>query len=334
MATLEVKAAAPDFVWWPAGLDDNGPTDIFAASATDLKYTSKAGFVITLSGTEFDLTGGIASAGSVTSLTVRDSTDTTVLMTITDFSISFHDLYYTLFGGDDGSGGGSGPNPFGALEAILSGSDMLLGSTEVDQIGGYSPGGDVIQAFEGDDVVAGDSGGDNLNGGSGFDMLTYYQSIFDSTAFRGIDLDVQLGTAIDPWGDTDYFVGFEEFDGSPFNDVMKGSSNTQFDEDFRGLAGNDYIDGRAGWDNVVYSFDAFFGGNGAIHANLTTGLVTDAWGDTDTVTGVEGVFGTAGNDSFIGNNSNNLFQGLAGVDTFSGKGGFDGSRRGDAHWSS
>ena len=43
----------------------------------------------------------------------------------------------------------------------------------------------------------------------------------------------------------DTVTAFEEFEGSKFNDVMKGSNNRQYDENFRGLGGNDVIDDDA-----------------------------------------------------------------------------------------
>ena len=184
MARLEVQAAAPAYQWWPAALDNDGPGDIVASSATELKYESNSGFVVTLSGTGFDFSGGVASTGTVNQLTVRDSTDTTVLITITGLAHSLPGLYYTLCGDDD-----SAPNPYGALEQLLAGSDTILGSNGSDQIGAYSPGNDNVNSLGGNDIVAGDAGNDVLNGGAGYDVVSYYYSLYDTTSFRGINLD-------------------------------------------------------------------------------------------------------------------------------------------------
>ena len=57
--------------------------------------------------------------------------------------------------------------------------------------------------------------------------------------------------------------------------------------------------------------------------NLATGIATDGFGSTDTLTSIERVRATAGADSLIGSAGDNAFMGLAGNDTISGGAGTD-----------
>ncbi len=57
--------------------------------------------------------------------------------------------------------------------------------------------------------------------------------------------------------------------------------------------------------------------------DLATGIATDGFGSTDTLTSIERVRATAGADSLIGSAGDNGFMGLAGNDTISGGAGTD-----------
>ena len=209
------------------------------------------------------------------------------------------------------------------MSGILAANDQLQGSAESDSLGGYSAGDDTVNGNGGSDFVSGDKGNDVLNGGPGFDDLAYVQSFFDPTASHGIKLNTATGTVKDPWGNTDHFSNFEFYWGSKFDDVMKGSNVQSFQEEFRGLKGADKIDGKGGFDRVIYSSDEQFGGTHGIKADLSTGKVKDGFGDTNSVKHIEGVRGTAHRDTFIGDDRDNEFQGLGGKDKYVGGGGND-----------
>ena len=319
MAKLVVTNAAPDFMWWPAALENDGPGDIVSSSSTSLKFLSNTGYVVILSGSAFDIAGDTATGGTVKSVTVRDSADTTTLMSITGLEVKLPRLFGSLFGKD----GGADPDPFAAMTLLMKDNDALTGSSESDQLGAWSPGRDTIKTKGGNDFVGGDIGDDRLDGGSGYDTLSYYHSLYDTTSSHGVRLDAEKGRASDAWGDEDSFKNFESFEGSKFKDIIKGTDSIDFNEEFRGLKGADEIDGRYGWDRAVYIFDAGYGGGNAIDANLSSGRIRDGWGDVDKVRNVEGVFGTASNDTFRGNAQNNEFHGLDGVDSANGGGGYD-----------
>ncbi len=122
--------------------------------------------------------------------------------------------------------------------------------------------------------------------------------------------------------------------GSMFGDSLFGSAN---DEHFMGLAGDDFIDGRGGYDIAQYNNMTHT--TGGIIVDLALGIVTgDASTGTDTLRGIEGVQGTNFADSFdaanfgaagylnaaefnVGNNGKyNQFEGMGGDDTITGNG--------------
>ena len=123
---------------------------------------------------------------------------------------------------------------------------------------------------------------------------------------------------------------------SMFDDTLRGSDNAAATETFTGLAGNDFIDGRGGFDLISYN-NIYFS-TGAVTINFTQGTATgDASIGSDTFRGIEGAQGTNFNDVFVatnfgaanyltashnvGNNGNfNQFEGLGGNDNVTGNG--------------
>jgi Ca2+-binding RTX toxin-like protein len=120
----------------------------------------------------------------------------------------------------------------------------------------------------------------------------------------------------------DTFTNVNAVRGSAYNDLLIGSGRTDVTEVFRGLDGDDTINGGGGLDRLDYgnslsgvtvTLDEF--GNGTV--------LNDGFNATDTFTGIEQVRGSQHNDFLTGNSSNNLFQGDAGTDIIDGQGGFD-----------
>lgn len=103
------------------------------------------------------------------------------------------------------------------------------------------------------------------------------------------------------------------------NDVYNMGAGDDF---VNGGSGNDTINGGDGYD--VYSFEstAFSTAIAAIrgiNVNLQTGLVIDAWGGHDLITGIEEVVGSRFRDIFLGTaTERNFFTGLRGADSFNG----------------
>ena len=107
---------------------------------------------------------------------------------------------------------------------------------------------------------------------------------------------------------------------------------------FEGLGGNDFFNGRGGWDIVRFDDRDYLGGVQGVVVNMATGTARDAWGNTDTFTNIEEVRGSnfedelrddagdnilrgeEGDDLLISRRGNDRFEGGLGADTFSFRG--------------
>ncbi|WP_434613186.1 hypothetical protein [Tabrizicola sp. M-4] len=242
-------------------------------------------------------------------------------MTVTGLSLELTDLDHFVFGwfrfGQYRPGNG-----FDVFSLMLAGNDTIYGSDNGDDIiGGRNTGNDVIHAGAGSDFIKADAGNDTIFGGADQDTYSLAETFFDGTAFRGANVNLATGVAIDSWGGTDSLQSIEEVLGSRMADRFTGSGN---DEWFSGLRGNDTIaGGGGGFDIVRHDRDLEFGGQLAVVVNLALGRATDGWGNTDRLSGIEGAIGTAGNDTFIGDAFDNYFAGAQGVDVFRGGEGRD-----------
>ena len=177
------------------------------------------------------------------------------------------------------------------------------------------------------------AGGNDTIIGNGFTRISY------NNATAGVSVNLETGTTPgtgtatgDASVGTDTFSGVNAVMGSMFDDTIIGSDNTATAETFTGLAGNDYIDGRGGFD--VASYNNIYLSTGSITVNMAAGIVVgDASIGTDTLRSIEGIQGTVNNDSYdatgyglagalnIGNNGNfNQFEGLGGNDLITGNG--------------
>jgi Ca2+-binding RTX toxin-like protein len=185
---------------------------------------------------------------------------------------------------------------------------------------------DTFTGSTGDNEFRGLGGNDTFDGGSGFDVLRYDSDQANGGA-AGITANFTgtgSGTVTDGFGATDAFTNIEGVRGTALADTFNGSSNGS--EEFFGLAGNDTLNGGTGtgFDWARYDRDIFYsGGTSGVSANLSTGVATDGFGNTDTLIGIEGLRGTSFADSLTGDANNNAFIGLAGADTINGGNGFD-----------
>jgi Ca2+-binding RTX toxin-like protein len=206
-----------------------------------------------------------------------------------------------------------------------SGNDTLFG-------GG---GTDTLFGGDGDDVISGGAGGDSLNGGAGTDTLDYNSS--------GTGVSVNLATNTVSGGDAqgDTITGFENVIGSGANDTLTGTSGNN---ELRGGNGNDSLFGGAGDDTLEggAGADVLNGGTGMDYAdytastagvsiNLGTGAASGGHAQGDTLSGVDGIFGSAFDDVLIGFDGQgtsgdiytNVFYGGDGNDYLDGQGGND-----------
>ncbi|MEH2565235.1 VCBS domain-containing protein [Bradyrhizobium sp. AZCC 2289] len=196
--------------------------------------------------------------------------------------------------------------------------------------------------FSGTSINAGSLGTFNeFTGGGGNDTIigNGFTRISFNNATAGVSVDLQTGatpgtgTATgDASVGTDTFSGVNAVQGSMFDDTIYGSNNTAATETFTGNGGNDYIDGRGGFD--IASYNNIYLSTGSITVNMAAGIVVGDFSiGTDTLRSIEGIQGTGNADTYdatgygvagalnVGNNGNfNQFEGLGGNDTITGNG--------------
>ncbi len=235
-------------------------------------------------------------------------------------------------------------------------ADNLLGDGERNQLQGEG-GDDLIEGRGGDDDLNGDDGNDTLIGGAGGDFLQpgagtdsidggpngidgaddELSYIFDfdledgEIAPAGIAVTFTTetdGTVIDYGGDTDMFTGIERVRGTHNDDTFIGADGRQI---FLGFGGDDTFDGGAGdLDGVDYSrARSDLGAIQGVDVSLAAGSGTDAYGDTDTFTGIEEIRGTELADTIIGDSNENSLEGEDGDDLIDSFGGSNNFLRGD-----
>lgn len=237
------------------------------------------------------------------------------------------------------NGSGTVVSGDGSVNDTFTFMNRFGGSMDADAItGGMNTLSDAEwEIWEG---LQGYAGNDTIIGGGGFDEILYHEINGnwaedldeDGVAYGGIVADLQAGTVIDSWGDTDTVSDVDAIRGSMLADSIQGSTDVE-SFGYRGLRGNDTIIGAVGgWDVLDYRIDYAYGGWNGIDANLISGTVIDGFGDTDTVSEIERVNGTgyddvmlAGEDAvkFVGYDGDDQLAGGAGDDTLSGGAGDD-----------
>ena len=288
-----------DYFSWDLTLD--------SSSATEAHYTDNtSGGTIVFAGVGMAFSDGKLTAGTVTGIQLLDDTDTLLLdLTGGDFSAS--DLDVDSF--------------WDFLSAITAGNDTITGSDGGTDLNiGTNHGNDTIIAGDGGSYMAGSEGNDTYTGGGDWDTLSYEDTFYQNDAKHGVVLNVAKATVADSWNDTDTFSGIEEYRGTGFKDVFIGSAG---EEAFMGLEGADKFKGGAGTDTLRYHRDQRYDGDKGIVADLEEGTVVDGFGDKDSVSKIENVFGTYKADKFIGDDHDNQFRGISGKDSFSGGKGMD-----------
>lgn len=169
-----------------------------------------------------------------------------------------------------------------------SGADTLTGSTADNQ----------LSSGDGDDRLSGGGGRDTMIGGAGRDSM-----------FGG-DGDDSL----------DGGLGIDNLSGQAGNDTLQGGG------------GHDYIDGGTGSDTVVYGPDRWDRNTYGpeldpwhVEVNLIQGKArfTEPGYAPETLVSIENAITANGNDTLIGDESANRFEGGQGINVIQGNGGDD-----------
>jgi Ca2+-binding RTX toxin-like protein len=243
-----------------------------------------------------------------------------------------------LICGNDGSdtinGGGGADRIDGGTE-----NDTLNGGSGDDNVDGGN-GSDLVQGGDGNDTVSG-GGGDNtdiLRGGPGNDTIIGQQAgqaspdeVDYSQAGAAVNVDLATGKATGEGNDT--LQGIDLVAGSSFNDVITGNADTNMinggpgNDRINGGPGGDLLSGDAG-DDVVdggtaggtgplqVDYLVYTNAPGPVDVDFPSGK-TSGWGN-DTVSNVEGVFGSRFNDLLTGNGTS-LLWGMDGNDEIHGQ---------------
>ncbi len=168
---------------------------------------------------------------------------------------------------------------------------------------------DTMTGTTGSNIFTGGAGNDSISGGSGNDTALY------TTSTSGVTVNLTTGSASDGFGGTDTLSSIENVTGSAYNDTITGGTGANT---IIGGAGDDTIDGAGGNDTASYANAA-----SGITANLTTGIVSDGDGGTDTLIRVENITGSTFADILTGDSANNVLSAGGGDDIFYSSAGND-----------
>jgi Ca2+-binding RTX toxin-like protein len=241
---------------------------------------------------------------------------------------------------------GQGEDRLRSVEGIggSEADDTLIGNDRGNALWGMG-GNDIVRARGGNDFLNAGAGDDTLVGGTGHDTLDLLTAQGgpalgdDVFATSGVAVDLAAGTAVGGADvGTDGFTGIEDVGTTLGNDTVVGTDGDNFIITFDGTdsvqagagddlvapgAGDDTVDGGDGADLVDYFVSDIFqpGVLGPVAVNLMAGTATGV--GTDTLTSIEGVFGTLHDDTLVGSNADNLFVGDEGSDTIMGNDGDD-----------
>jgi Ca2+-binding RTX toxin-like protein len=224
------------------------------------------------------------------------------------------------------------------VRTLVSGNDTFILSAFADLARGGS-GDDSLQGLGGNDSLFGDRGADTLDGGSGADSLT-----------GGAGADVYL---VDDLGDVVFEAALGGTDtvrtalnhtltehvealtltgtadvtgtGNGLDNLLVGNAGANL---LSGAAGNDTLNGGDGDDMLVgdagVDVASYDGALAFVTVSLAlSGAQATGGGGTDTLATIEGLIGSAHNDSLGGNAGTNLLSGGEGNDTLNGGDGAD-----------
>lgn len=213
-------------------------------------------------------------------------------------------------------------------------SDVVIGNSGDNVLKGGG-GGDTLWGQDGWDILEGGAGNDVIHGEGGVDILSYEFST------SGVYVDMTTSEAFGGDAEGDAFDGIEGIRGSRSSDYLRGDGSQNFfaarqgDDWIVATGGGDFIDGGEGLDIIDFS-NATYGAAVDLGSSLPVGgYAGAATGGFDSLqmslTSIEGVRGSAFNDTLYGGGGDQIFVGGAGADVLTGGQGSDtyGFGRGD-----
>jgi Ca2+-binding RTX toxin-like protein len=363
-AKLKIDLATLGYNYWPSAMAFDATGShlwIFDSTSHSLVAFSTSAWnvvsTVALSGT-FSVSAGYANG-----LTVLPG-EHQFLLTTTDGMLLVTTAIDGTGGDDDlgGTADGDRINGGGGDDVLsgLGGDDVLNGEDGDDALLA-GPGNDQLNGGAGDDNLRGGAGVDSYDGGAddgigGFATgFADKVSFFDRTATQGAVADLRTNSiSNDGFGNAETMTNIESLgSGTAFADTFYGNDGRNYlwgsaGDSLFGFGGDDILradsapaamDGGAGVDELRLSADGGFllpdsNSDGLAETaaamaagwtvNLFAGTVTDGYGNSGTVTGVENVLGSEFGDSFVGDSGDNLLDGAGGNDLFNlGWGGND-----------
>ncbi|MEW5728060.1 MAG: calcium-binding protein [Pseudomonadota bacterium] len=187
---------------------------------------------------------------------------------------------------------------------------------EIENLSG-SAFGDTLLGDDHDNLLMGGAGLDLLGGGLGDDVLVGGADGAYATwagAEGAVEVDLAQGVAEEWDGGFDVLSGILGAVGTDFGDTLLGDGEANRLE---GGAGADTLIGGTGRDLADYA------GGGPVTVDLAAGEASDGSGTVDTLSGIEDVRGSLGDDTLTGDGATNRIEGSVGRDLLTGGGGAD-----------
>ncbi len=217
----------------------------------------------------------------------------------------------------------SGSSPFAGYEVRISGTGFAFDGMNVPTAGTisavkvYDPDGNLVLTI------------DQFSGtGISRDLPQIFSDMFGWQQEDGIGPDGKMAWSHLLLGN-DTIIGTAGDDNQALAGFMDGNDRLEMkggDDYIWCGGGRDTVNGGAGFDTLSYSETAFNEGFSAfrgINVNMVQKTVTDCWGFTDKIIGVEAVYGSRFNDTFLGSDANDEFAGSRGRDVLNGGKGRD-----------
>jgi len=201
-----------------------------------------------------------------------------------------------------------------------TGADTLFGGTDGDSLSGGNDA-DVLYGGTGVDTLFGGAANDTLFGGADADAIdgdagTDTASYIDSGSGVSVTLGGS-GSGGDAEGDT--LVDVENLIGSNFDDVLVGDAANNV---LTGGTGADTLNGGLGDDTLYGGSErdtaSFAGSSTAVNASLVTETATGQ--GSDSLSGIQNLIGSSGDDTLTGDDFANELTGGAGDDSISAGG--------------
>ena len=198
-----------------------------------------------------------------------------------------------------------------------------------DQVSGFEiiGGTDFDDTFRGaeiDELYYPEGGNDSIDGRGGSDLVLYNATPGPITA------DLVAGTAQGEGNDS--LIAIEGFVGSPADDTFVGNASDNLligeggNDTLSGGDGDDYFEGNPGSDEIdggpgTFDMLNLYAARGDMTVDLAAG--TSRGEGSDTLAGVETVFGSSNDDTLRGDDTGNYLFGRDGDDVLAGRGGDD-----------